>query len=202
MNGAELLVKTAQARGIEVCFANAGTTEIPIVMALDAAKGIKAILGLFEGVCTGAADGYGRMTGKPAMALLHLGPGFANGIANLHDARRAATPLLNVIGQHATWHLPADPPLAMDVESLTRTVSGWVRTSGSIEAFSRDISEAINASLFGQISSLIVPHDLQLAEATDAGIGSAYFAFDPVDTALIEKAGSTGSGRTKVCPPA
>src|SRR5512143_1707305 len=151
MNGAELLVSTAAACGIEVCFANAGTTEIPIVMALDRTHAIKAILGLFEGVCTGAADGYGRMTGKPAMALLHLGPGFANGIANLHDARRAATPLLNVIGQHATWHLPADPPLAMDVESLTRTVSGWVRTIGSIEAFSRDISEAINASLFGQI---------------------------------------------------
>jgi len=83
-----------------------------------------------------AADGYGRITGKPAMTLLHLGPGFANGIANLHDARRAATPVLNVIGQHATWHLSADPPLAMDVESLTRTVSGWVRTSGSIETLS------------------------------------------------------------------
>src|SRR5271157_5881037 len=80
-------------------------------MALDAVKGIRAILGLFEGICTGAADGYGRMTCKPAMALLHLGPGFANGIANLHDARRAAIPLLNVIGQHATWHLQADPPL-------------------------------------------------------------------------------------------
>jgi acetolactate synthase-1/2/3 large subunit len=185
VNGAELLVRTAEARGIEVCFANAGTTEIPIVMALDATKGIKAILGLFEGVCTGAADGYGRITGKPAMALLHLGPGFANGIANLHDARRAATPLLNVVGQHATWHLPADPPLAMDVESLTRIVSGWTRTSGSIGMLSRDMSEAINASLFGQISSLIVPHDLQLAEATDARIGSLDFVFDPVDADLI-----------------
>ncbi len=187
MNGAELLIKTAKARGIEVCFANAGTTEIPIVMALDAVEGIRAILGLFEGVCTGAADGYGRMTGKPAMALLHLGPGFANGIANLHDARRAATPLLNVIGQHATWHLPADPPLAMDVETLTRTVSGWVRTNRSIKALSQDISEAINASLFGQISSLIVPHDVQLAEATDTGIGSLDFAFGPVDADVIKK---------------
>jgi len=187
VNGAELLVKTAEARGIEVCFANAGTTEIPIVLALDAAKGIKAILGLFEGVCTGAADGYGRMTGKPAMTLLHLGPGFANGIANLHDARRAATPVLNVIGQHATWHLSADPPLAMDIESLTRTVSGWVRTNGSIETLSRDISEAINASLFGQISSLIVPHDIQLAEAMGASIGSVDFAFDPVDADVIKK---------------
>ena len=186
MNGAELLIKTAKARGIEVCFANAGTTEIPIVMALDAVKGIKAILGLFEGVCTGAADGYGRMTGKPAMALLHLGPGFANGIANLHDARRAATPVLNVIGQHATWHLPADPPLAMDIETLTRTVSGWVRTSGSIETLSQDMSEAINASLFGQISSLIVPHDVQLAEATNtAGNVSLNFAFDPIDADAI-----------------
>jgi acetolactate synthase I/II/III large subunit len=188
VNGAELLVKTAQARGIEVCFANAGTTEIPIVMALDAAKGIRAILGLFEGVCTGAADGYGRMMGRPAMALLHLGPGFANGIANLHDARRAATPLLNVIGQHATWHLPADPPLAMDVESLTRTVSSWVRTNESVERLSRDMSDAINASLFGQISSLIVPHDLQMAEARDAGVGSVDFAFDSIDADLIKKA--------------
>jgi acetolactate synthase-1/2/3 large subunit len=187
VNGAELLVRSAKTRGIEVCFANAGTTEIPIVMALDAAKGIKAILGLFEGVCTGAADGYGRMMGKPAMALLHLGPGFANGIANLHDARRAATPLLNVIGQHATWHLPADPPLAMDVEALTRTVSGWVRTAGSVETLSQDTSEAINAALFGQISSLIVPHDVQLAEAADTKTGSIDFAFDPVSADAIEK---------------
>jgi len=187
VNGAELLITTAKACGIEVCFANAGTTEIPIVMALDAVKGIRAILGLFEGICTGAADGYGRMTCKPAMALLHLGPGFANGIANLHDARRAATPLLNVIGQHATWHLQADPPLAMDVEALTRTVSGWVRTAGSVESLSQDMSAAINASRFGQISSLIVPHDVQLAEATDTKTGSIDFAFDPINSDEIEK---------------
>ena len=111
MNGAELLVKTAVAAGIHVCFANAGTTELPITIAFDSIPGIRPILALFEGVCTGAADGYGRMLDKPAMNLLHLGPGFANGIANLHNARRAHTPILNVIGEHATWHRPADAPL-------------------------------------------------------------------------------------------
>jgi len=188
VNGAELLVRTAKERGIEVCFANAGTTEIPIVMALDSVKGMRAVLGLFEGVCTGAADGYGRMTGRPAMALLHLGPGFANGIANLHDARRAATPVLNVIGQHATWHLRADPPLAMDIESLARAVSGWVRSNRSVETLSHDVSEAVNESLFGQVSSLIVPHDVQMAEVEDRKPEDVGFAFDPIDADAIEKA--------------
>src|SRR4030042_2481242 len=115
MNGAELLVKTAVGVGVKVCFANPGTTELPIVAALDRVPGIKAFLGLFEGVCTGAADGYGRMLDKPAMVLLHLGPGFANGIANLHNARRAKTPLLCLIGEHATWHQAADAPLTMTI---------------------------------------------------------------------------------------
>ena len=131
MNGAELLVKTAVGVGVEVCFANPGTTELPIVTALDTMPGIKAFLGLFEGVCTGAADGYGRMLDKPAMVLLHLGPGFANAIANLHNARRAKSSVLNVVGEHASWHQDADPPLAMDIESLARTVSGWWRTNKS-----------------------------------------------------------------------
>jgi acetolactate synthase I/II/III large subunit len=187
MNGAELLVRTARALGIDVCFANAGTTEIPIVIALDTVKGIRAILGIFEGVCTGAADGYGRMTGRPAMALLHLGPGFANGIANLHNARRAATPLVNVIGQHAAWHQSADPPLAMDIESLARTVSGWVRTSASVEKLSIDLNDAINASLLGQVSSLIVPHDLQLADAMDSSMDLTPFSFAPVNADVIDK---------------
>lgn len=188
MTGAELLVRTAAASGIEVCFANAGTTEIPIVMALDVVPGIKAILGLFEGVCTGAADGYGRMLGRPAMTLLHLGPGFANGIANLHNARRAQTPMVNVIGEHATWHIPNDPPLAMDVDALARTVSGWVRRNGSPESVSRDFADALEASLFGQIATLIVPHDYQLSEARDKIIGEIYFAYDPVDPLVVEEA--------------
>src|SRR6476660_8348428 len=107
MNGAEALVATAISGGVEICFANPGTTELPLVLTLDSVP-----------VATGAADGYGRMAAKPAMCLLHLGQGLANGLTNLHNARRAFTPVLNVIGDHATWHLPADPLLATDVESL------------------------------------------------------------------------------------
>ena len=123
MNGAEIILKTASQAGIKVCFANAGTTEIPLLCAFDSMQDIRTILGLFEGVCTGAADGYGRMLDMPAMTLLHHGPGFANGIANLHNARRARTPLLNSIGDHATWHRHADAPLTMDIEALTGSVS-------------------------------------------------------------------------------
>ena len=128
MNGAESLIRTAIAAGVEVCFANPGTTEMPIVAALDSADGLRPILGLFEGVCTGAADGYGRMAEKPAMTLLHLGPGFANGIANLHNARRARSPIVNLIGDHATWHVGADAPLTSDIVSLATPVSGWVQS--------------------------------------------------------------------------
>src|SRR6202166_1362435 len=104
MNGAEALIKTALGAGVEVCFAKPGTTEMALVAALDSVPGMRAVLALFEGVCTGAADGYARMTGQPAMTLLHLGPGLANGLANLHNARRANSPIVNVIGDQATWH--------------------------------------------------------------------------------------------------
>ncbi len=102
MNGADLLIKTAADAGLDVCFANPGTTEMPIVAALDSVAGVRPVLGLFEGVCTGAADGYARMAEKPALTLLHLGPGLANGVANLHNARRARTPMVNLIGDHAS----------------------------------------------------------------------------------------------------
>lgn len=188
MNGAELIVETAVKAGIQVCFANAGTTEMPIVLALDERPGIKAVLGLFEGVCTGAADGYGRMLEKPAIALLHLGPGLANGIANLHNARRAQTPLVNLVGEHATWHRSADPPLAMDIEALAGTVSGWQRTNKSPRALSRDMAEAIAASMYGQISTLIVPNNHQLQEYDNGRIFSPKFRFDPVDMGSIKAA--------------
>src|SRR5215831_4741131 len=146
MNGAEAIVRTALASGIDVCFANPGTTEMPLVAALDSVSGMRPVLALFEGVCTGAADGYGRMAEKPAATLLHLGPGFANGIANLHNARRARTPIVNWIGDHATWHLAADAPLASDIQSLARPVSGWIRSVQSAKTVAPDTAEAIAAA--------------------------------------------------------
>ena len=163
MNGAESLLRTAVAAGIEICFANPGTTEMPLVCALDTVPGIRGVLGLFEGVCTGAADGYGRMAGKPALTLLHLGPGLANGIACLHDARRARSPIVNVVGDMATWHLAADAPLTSDILSLARPVSAWVRANRSAEELAGDMADAIAAAsvLPGEIATLIVPHDCQ-----------------------------------------
>ena len=119
MNGAEVLIETARRGGVEVCFANPGTTEMPLVAALDRTPGVRAVLGLFEGVCTGAADGYARMTRRPAATLLHLGPGFANGLANLHNARRARVPLINWIGDQTTGHLAFDAPLSSKIAAAS-----------------------------------------------------------------------------------
>jgi acetolactate synthase-1/2/3 large subunit len=188
MNGAEALIKTAVDCGIEICFANPGTTELPIVAALDRIAGIKAVLGLFEGVCTGAADGFGRMKGKPAMTLLNLGPGLGNGIANLHNARRAHTPLVNIVGEHATWHRPMDPPLAMDIEGLAKTVSAWVRTTASAQELPKDVAEASRAAACGGIASLIVPHDYQLGVCTTQAPALTGSCFDPLDSKEIEAA--------------
>lgn len=170
MNGAESLLRTAAAAGVNVCFANPGTTEMPMVLALDAVPEIRPVLCLFEGVCTGAADGYGRMAGKPALTLLHLGPGFANGIAYLHDARRARSPIVNLIGEHATWHIAADAPLNSDIESLARPVSAWLRRNTSSQTLARDTAEAIAAANIspGQIATLIIPHDCQIEDSAGA----------------------------------
>jgi acetolactate synthase-1/2/3 large subunit len=137
VTGAEGLIRTLLDAGLDVCFANPGTTEMPIVRALDDVLGVRAVLGLFEGVCTGAADGYARMSGKAGVTLQHLGPGLANGLAYLHDARRAHSPIVNLVGDHATWHLAADAPLASDIESLTGPVSGWVRRNTSAGALAQ-----------------------------------------------------------------
>ena len=170
MNGAESLIRTAVAAGVDTCFANPGTTEMPLVAALDSIEGMRAVLALFEGVCTGAADGYARMTGKPAMTLLHLGPGLANGLANLHNARRANSPIVNVIGDQATWHLAADAPLTSDIVSLASPMSGWVREVKSPQALAGDMADAIAASLTppGKVATLIVPSDCQWDPAGDA----------------------------------
>lgn len=165
MNGAEALVRTAAAAGVDVCFANPGTTELPIVRALDAVPAIRPVLGLFEGVCTGAADGYGRMTGRPALTLLHLGPGLANGLANLHNARRGRTPVVNLVGDQATWHVAADAPLTSDIDSLARPVSGWLRTASSSRTVAADLAEAVAAASAGVVATLVVPADCQWSDA-------------------------------------
>lgn len=161
MNGADAIVASLAKNGIDICFANPGTTELALVDALDRTAGIRSVLGLFEGVCTGAADGYARMLGRPAATLLHLGPGFANGIANLHNARRARSPILNLIGDHATWHLPFDAPLASDIRSLAMPVSGHYAYLGTAELCVEDTMRALGASKGGTISTVVVPTDVQ-----------------------------------------
>ncbi len=161
MNGAESLVETLVAGGVEVCFTNPGTSEMHFVAALDSVPGIRCVLCLFEGGATGAADGYARMAGKPAATLLHLGPGLGNGIANLHNARRARSPIVNIVGDHATYHLQYDAPLTSDIEGLARPVSGWVRTTRDAASVGADAAEAIAAAAAppGRIATLILPAD-------------------------------------------
>ena len=188
MNGAELIMRTARKAGIDTCFTNFGTTEMPLAVAFDTEPGVKPILGLFEGVCTGAADGYGRMTDRPAMTLLHLGPGFANGVAYLHNAKRAKTPLLNLVGEHTTHHVHLDAPLSMNIEALAGTISGWYKTNQSPIELSQDFADAFVASLYGQISTLIIPNDYQQMKITDVEVAVPRFGFDPVDGDSIEGA--------------
>src|SRR5215203_5898479 len=139
MNGATSLVKTLASAGVEVCFANPGTSEMHFVAALDQVGDIRCVLGLFEGVVTGAADGYARMADKPASTLLHLGPGFANGLANVHNARRANAPMVNIVGDHATYHKQHDAPLTSDVEGVAKPFSDWVSSSLAPHSVARDL---------------------------------------------------------------
>ena len=166
-NGAHLLLETARDLGVEICFANPGTTELTLVDALDSVPEIRPVLGLFEGVCTGAADGYSRVSGKTALTLLHLGPGFANGIANLHNARRARSSIINLIGDHATWHLPYDAPLTSDIESLARPVSQAVIRLADVATLSADVTHAVALAMSapGSIVTLIAPTDIMDAPA-------------------------------------
>src|SRR5665647_2245721 len=146
MNGAESLVQTLVNCGVEICFANPGTSEMHLVAALDSVKGLRPVLCLFEGVATGAADGYGRVAGKPAATLLHLGPGLANGLANLHNARRAATPIVNIVGDHATDHLQYDALLTSDIAGFARPVSGWIHETASARLAAGDAARAVQAA--------------------------------------------------------
>ena len=200
MNGAESLIQTARTAGVEVCFANPGTTEMPLVAALDSVPGIRAVLGVFEGVCTGAADGYARMTGRPALTLLHLGPGFANGIANLHNARRARSPVVNLIGDQASWHLAADAPLTSDIASLARPV-GWVREVPTARDASAAMAEALERAQGppGQVATLVLPADAQWEDAKGpTPVARERERRAPDEGRLDEIAGETREGTTVV----
>ncbi|BFM13911.1 acetolactate synthase large subunit [Maricurvus nonylphenolicus] len=167
MNGAEALLQTLIDSDVEVCFANPGTSEMQLVAAIDKIPGMRPILGLFEGVVTGAADGYGRMADKPAATLLHLGSGFSNGMANLHNAKRAFTPIVNIVGDHATYHLPLDAPLTSDVPGHIALTSDWNRTSESHTSMAQDGADAVAASYQGRSANLIVPANYAWTEGAE-----------------------------------
>lgn len=169
LTGAEALLSTLIAGGIDTCFANPGTSEMHFVAALDRFPGMRAILGLSEGVVAGAADGYGRISGKPAVALFHLGPGLANGLANLHNARRARTPVVAVVGDHATYHKAYDPPLECDVDALAATVSRWVRRSWRPESIGTDAAAAVFAAQHGGVATLLLPADVSWGRGARVG---------------------------------
>jgi acetolactate synthase-1/2/3 large subunit len=161
MTGAECLIHTLADSGVDTCFANPGTSEMHFVVALDRITSIRPVLGLFEGAVTGMADGYARMADKPAVTLLHLGSGLGNGIANLHNARRAQSAIVNVVGEHATYHLRWDTPLVSDIESLARPVSCWVRRTQSAATVGADAAQAVAAARAapGGVATLILPAD-------------------------------------------
>ena len=174
MNGAESVLRTLLAHGVDTCFANPGTSEMHLVQAIDAVPEARAVLCLFEGVCTGAADGYARMKGLPATTLLHLGAGLGNGIANLHNCRRAATPLVNIVGDHAVHHVAYDAPLTSDVEAVAKPVSAWIRTSRTSEGAGLDAADAVRAAMTpnpdpaGRVATLILPADCAWGEGRAA----------------------------------
>ena len=161
-NGAQALIRTLVDGGVTTCFTNPGTSEMHFVAALDSAPEMRAVLALFEGVATGAADGYARMADKPAATLLHLGAGLGNGLANLHNARKGQVPVVNIVGDHATHHTQYDSQLQSDIETVARNVSPWVRTSRSTAALGQDAAEAIAAACGppGQVATLILPADV------------------------------------------
>ena len=176
MNGAQALMKTLADAGVEVCFTNPGTSEMHFVAALDSEPRMRAVLTLFEGVATGAADGYARMAGKPAATLLHLGPGLGNGLANLHNARKARVPVVNIVGDHATGHVQYDSQLQSDIETVARNVSpGFVRTSATTADLCRDAVEAVAAARTapGQVATLILPADVSWGEGGAPATGPA-----------------------------
>jgi acetolactate synthase I/II/III large subunit len=198
MNGSDRLCDVLLANDVDVCFANPGTSEMHFVAALDRKPRMRCILGLFEGVVTGAADGYARMAEKPAATLLQLGPGLANGLANLHNAQRADTPMINVVGDHATYHLQHDAPLTSDIESLARPMSHWVRRIADAESVGPDAAAAYQAAMsLPGIATLILPADAAWGEVSETPITRAAIPGpEPVAAeAVVAAAKAVRSGR-------
>lgn len=201
MNGAQAVLATLVGSGVEVCFANPGTSEMHFVAALDSVDGMRGVLGLAEGVVTGAADGYARITGKPAAVLLHLGPGLANGLANLHNARRAASPAIAVIGDHATYHKQYDAPLESDIEPLAQSLHGWLRRCEHPADIGPDTAAAVAAALDppGRVASLILPADASWGDGAEpAGPIPAREWTLPAEPSVSAIADVLGSGEQAV----
>lgn len=191
MNGADALIATLVKNGVDVCFTNPGTSEMQFVTAIDKVEGMRAVLALFEGVATGAADGYARMAGKPASTLLHLGPGLGNGLANLHNAKRAHSPVINIVGDHATYHRGLDAPLTSDVEGVAKPFSHWIHTATSADTLADDGIKAIEAASVkpGAIATLIVPADCAWDPADGPSDRAPVLAArDPVEDKAISAA--------------
>lgn len=200
MNGAKSLVKTLLAAGVDTCFANPGTSEMHFVAALDQVLGMKCVLGLQENVVTGMADGYYRIARKPACTLLHCGPGLANGMGNLHNARRARSGIVNIVGDQATYHRPFDAPLTADTAGMAQTVSAWVRTSTRTAELGRDAAEAVRAAQTypGQIATLILPADVSWEEGGAVAAPFALPAPPAIDGGAIEQAARILRGQRDV----
>lgn len=185
MNGAQALIRTLVDSGVEVCFMNPGTSEMHFVAALDDVPEMRGVLALFEGVATGAADGYGRMADKPAAVLLHLGPGLGNGLANLHNARKGFTPVINIVGDHATHHKQHDAQLESDIETVARNVSTWIRTSNDIGSIAADAAESVAVAMGRQVATHILPADVCWTEGAEPAAPVAPAEPAPVDDATV-----------------
>lgn len=196
MKAAQRLLALAAREGVRACFANPGTSEMHLVAALDSAPAIRPVLCLFEGVATGAADGYGRMAGEPALTLLHLGPGLGNGLANLHNAYRARTPIVSLIGEHATYHRVNNPPLASDIASIARPVSAWLRTAESAAELLILAQDAIEAARHTGPAALILPADVAWSDEEPAAPASPPKRRETFDGAHLEEAARLLGPRT------
>ena len=201
MNGANALIRTLVDAGVDVCFMNPGTSEMHFVAALDDVPEMRGVLALFEGVATGAADGYARIAGKPAATLLHLGPGLGNGLANLHNARKAYTPVVNIVGDHATYHKQYDAQLESDIETVARNVSSWIRFSDSTKAVASDAADAVAAATGppGQVATLILPADVSWSDGGDPAEPVPAPAAAAVDSGLVAELAAILQGDEPAC---